>query len=278
MGEWTSGDVAANGIRLHIARTGGDKPPVVLAHGFTDAGLCWTPVAEGLAADYDVVMVDARGHGQSEAPPTGYDSGAHGGDLAGVIRALDLDKPAVLGHSMGAAATLAMAGTHPDLPGTILLEDPPVRWLPPVMSFEEQVEARRAWHATIIEGRERSRDELIAQKRRDEPNWSEAELGPWAVAKQQVVDQAFELLEPDSPLAIDWPAALRRITCPAMLITADPQRGALIAPEQAESLRSFVPQLRIAHIPGAGHNIRRDQFERYLAIVKDELATWAEAR
>ena len=57
-----------NGLKLHYTRTGGAKPPVVLAHGFSDDGLCWTPVAEALAADYDVVMVDARGHGRSAAP------------------------------------------------------------------------------------------------------------------------------------------------------------------------------------------------------------------
>jgi len=44
----------------------------VLAHGFSDDGLCWTPVAEKLAADYDVIMVDARGHRRSDTPEQGY--------------------------------------------------------------------------------------------------------------------------------------------------------------------------------------------------------------
>jgi pimeloyl-ACP methyl ester carboxylesterase len=60
MASWQSGDVETNGIRLHYTRTGGAKPPLVLAHGVTDSGLCWTPIAEALAADYDVIMVDAR--------------------------------------------------------------------------------------------------------------------------------------------------------------------------------------------------------------------------
>ena len=59
MTHWQSGDIAVNGLKLHYTRTGGAKPPVVLAHGFSDDGLCWTPVAEALEADYDVVMVDA---------------------------------------------------------------------------------------------------------------------------------------------------------------------------------------------------------------------------
>ena len=58
----------ANGIRLHYYRTGdGTKPAVVLCHGFSDSGLCWTPVARQLEADYDVIMLDARGHGLSES-------------------------------------------------------------------------------------------------------------------------------------------------------------------------------------------------------------------
>lgn len=55
MAEWQSGDVEANGIRLHYTRTGGKGPPLVLAHGVTDDGLCWTPVAEALQDRKSVV-------------------------------------------------------------------------------------------------------------------------------------------------------------------------------------------------------------------------------
>src|SRR5262245_64460333 len=100
MTNWYSDKIATNGIHLHYTRTGGDKPPVVLAHGFSDDGLCWTPVAEVLVADYDLVMVDARGHGRSTGPEQGYGSAEHAGDLAAAIAALGLGRPAVLGHSM----------------------------------------------------------------------------------------------------------------------------------------------------------------------------------
>ena len=83
MSSWQSGDVEANGLRLHYTRTGGAKPPVVLAHGFSDDGLCWTPVAEALEAEYDVIMVDARGHGRSEARERGYGSAEQAEDLRG---------------------------------------------------------------------------------------------------------------------------------------------------------------------------------------------------
>src|SRR5262245_42606121 len=125
MSSWYSDNVEANGVRLHYTRTGGEHPPIVLAHGFSDDGLCWTPVAKVLESEYDIIMVDARGHGRSAAPEQGYGSAEHAADLAGVIRALGLKRPAVLGHSMGAATSLVLAGSYPDLVGAILLEDPP---------------------------------------------------------------------------------------------------------------------------------------------------------
>ncbi|TMF04127.1 MAG: alpha/beta fold hydrolase, partial [Chloroflexi bacterium] len=67
MSDWTSGDVNSNGIRIHYTRTRGHKPVLVLAHGATDSGLCWTRLARELESDYDVIMPDARGHGLSEA-------------------------------------------------------------------------------------------------------------------------------------------------------------------------------------------------------------------
>src|SRR5690349_3955745 len=124
----TSADVVVQGTKLHYYRAGCDKPPLVLAHGLTDDGLCWTPVAEVLADTHDVIMVDARGHGKSDAPEDGYTLTNLAADLAGVIRELALDKPVILGHSMGAITALTLAASYPDMPRAILLEDPPPFW------------------------------------------------------------------------------------------------------------------------------------------------------
>ena len=69
----TDGYVMANGIRIHYWRTGGDKPVLLVAHGSSDDGLCWTNLAKELEADYDIIMPDARGHGLSD-PPSKTDS------------------------------------------------------------------------------------------------------------------------------------------------------------------------------------------------------------
>ena len=72
MTTWPSNQVKTNGITLHYHRTGGDKPPLVLAHGITDTGLCWIRAAQVLQEVFDIIMVDARGHGHSDKPERGY--------------------------------------------------------------------------------------------------------------------------------------------------------------------------------------------------------------
>jgi len=70
-------------------------------------------------------MVDARGHGKSEASDSGYDQITMTTEMAGLITNLSLSKPIVLGHSMSAATALHTAALFPDLPLAIILEDPP---------------------------------------------------------------------------------------------------------------------------------------------------------
>lgn len=267
MAPWKSGYVEASGIRLHYTRTGGDKPALVLAHGVTDDGLCWAPVAQALEADYDVIMLDARGHGRSDAPPRGYDPATQAADLAGAIAALGLRKPAVLGHSMGAATALVLAGAYPDAPGAILLEDPPPWWNIPPSVYADQPEPAEppAW---IVAAKRKTGPELIADQRVAEPGWSEAELGPWADSKLRFSLHVAGIFSPRNPASVDWPATLRAIACPALLITAEPARGAIVDEDDVAAIRTLVPHLQAAQVADAGHSIRRDQFDRYMEIVR----------
>jgi pimeloyl-ACP methyl ester carboxylesterase len=60
--------VEANGVTLFYTRSG-ELPPVLLAHGFSDGGPCWTLIAEALAPAYDLIVsrlvtTAARRHGR----------------------------------------------------------------------------------------------------------------------------------------------------------------------------------------------------------------------
>jgi N-formylmaleamate deformylase len=266
--QWQSDDVLVNGLRLHYTRTGGAKPPVVLAHGFSDDGLCWTPVAEVLASDYDVIMVDARGHGRSEAPESGYNMADMAGDLGGVIAELGLQRPTVIGHSMGGGTTLALAGLYPDVPGAILLEDAAPLGLAAMRRPHDQ--GRRTRTAEMIAGvRSKTREQLIAEQRAATPAWSEEAL-------ELVIDARLRLSPKVAnfgpPTAVDWPVILKRVTCPVLLIAADPDRGGMISAERVAAFQSYVPQLRVMTIEGAGHCVRYEQFDRYMDIVRGFLA------
>ena len=63
---WQEGDVDSSGVKIHYYRTGGEGPKLILLHGITDNGLCWPEVTEALGEKYDIIMLDARGHGLSD--------------------------------------------------------------------------------------------------------------------------------------------------------------------------------------------------------------------
>lgn len=266
MAEWFAGDVVVGSIRLHYHRTGGSKPPVLLLHGLTDNGLCWTRLARALEADYDLIMPDARGHGLSDAPASGYSRAAHAADVAGLIAALGLNKPVLIGHSMGAANAATTAALYPERVGAVVLEDPPWREGPGPRGTPEGL---AQWRAEAAANKAKSVEELIALCRARNPKWDEVEWLPWAHAKRQVSLNVFDF---ESSLRAPWQETAARVTCPALLITADVAAGAIVTPEVANEAARLMPKGRVVHIPGAGHNIRREQFARYLEAVRGFLS------
>lgn len=268
MKDWEQGDAIANGVRLHYYRTGGDKPPLVLAHGITDNGLCWTRLARALEPEYDVVMYDARGHGRSDAPEDGYSYDDHAADLAGLVTVLGLRQPRLMGHSMGAASVAVMAARHPELVHCVVLEDPP--WRPDFVAStpEQQQAAAEQWRVMLAGWQAKTRAELVAWCRQERAHWDEADIGPWADSKLQAHMNVVKVVSaPRTP----WQEVVSRIQCPILLLRGDPVLGAIVSPESAREAASLWRRGQVVHIPGAGHNIRRDQFERTLAAIRSFL-------
>lgn len=259
-------DIVAHGTKLHYYRAGGDKPPLVLLHGLTDDGLCWTPVAAALADRFDVIMVDARGHGMSDAPEDAYTLTTLATEAASFVRNLALEKPMLLGHSMGAVTALTLAALYPDVPRAIIFEDPPPFW-----NFQnttpEQIESRNAFIEWIAGLKKKTRDELLAEGHKSNPLWSEAEFGPWADSKYRCSIRVSKLAFPEDVPALDFDTLFKSIKCPAILIHADCKRGALTGDTDIAMLKEWLPHLQTYFIPGAGHNIRREQFSQYTDVV-----------
>ncbi|HEY1012958.1 MAG TPA: alpha/beta hydrolase [Herpetosiphonaceae bacterium] len=263
MDAWRTGEVEVDGVRLRYARAG-SGPPLVLAHGFSDDGGCWASIAEALAGEYELIMPDARGHGRSSAPERDYGAEAHARDLAGLIGALELGRPLLLGHSMGAISIMTLAALHPGLPRAIALEDPPPWWTldEPILVDDGWREQGKAWIAGF---QERSVDELVAARQAESPEWPAADFRPWVESKRRLHPNVFNN---ERSVAGGWRDSLRRISCPALLLAGDVELGAMVAAEHAAKLRELIPQLQLAHLPGASHDVRRRQFAPYVAAVR----------
>jgi pimeloyl-ACP methyl ester carboxylesterase len=268
---WLSGDVQTNGIRMHYYRTGGDKPQLVLSHGATDDGLCWSRVARALESDYDVIMPDARGHGLTDAPGQAYTSADHAADLAGLIAALGLERPAIGGHSMGAGTTLRMVAEHPELVRCAFLEDPGFRSSdgPPPANRQDP---RNSILAVVRDGRVAGRDATMVRGREMNASWDESEFGPWADAKLRVRDAFLDSMGTGGRPFQEWIELLPRVRRPLLLITSDPDRGGIVSPEVAQQAQQILPSLKVVRLTGAGHNIRREQFDGFVSCVREFLA------
>lgn len=268
---WTQNDLTINGIQLHYTRTGrSEKPALVLAHGFSDSGLCWLPIAQALEKEYDLILPDARGHGLSARVQPGEEFDPVD-DLAGLIESLGLDRPVLGGHSMGASVSARTAAHHPHLIRALILEDP--AWFNPPSPRQPDEEQEKSSHDEYAEWlltvKDLTLDQIKAKCRADSPTWLEIELPAWAESKQQFDTNFMLTIQPPHH---DWREAAKALTCPTLLVTADPAKGGIVTPEIAAEAVALNSQIQVAHIQGAGHNIRRENFAAFMQAVRTFLA------
>lgn len=271
MKDWPQGRLEVNGVSLRYFRSGGELPPLVLVHGFTDNALYYTRLADRLADNWDVVAYDCRGHGQSDRAGGRFEHDDRVADLVGVIAGLNLDRPALIGHSMGGATIARAVAVHPDLSRGVVLEDP-AWWEPPVaLSPEDQLQAEtarhtrnRAWHDSMVTLQAGTWQEALVWRRSDSPLWSDEDIALSAASRFEVELDLFTYFP---SVRSDFREFVPAAKCPALLVCGDPDLGAIIRPEQTAEVCDLNPQYRSVRIGGAGHAIRYDQFEPFCAAV-----------
>jgi N-formylmaleamate deformylase len=234
---------------------------MLLSHGLTDNGLCWSRFAQALEADYDIVMLDARGHGESSrlADRAAYDPGR---DIAEVIDKLGLKSPIVMGHSIGALATAAFAADYPHVAAKVILEDPPF-----LKAVDQSTGLKRQhqFRQQVAQFQTMSDDEITELGWQLSPDWHADEFPAWTLGKRQVDPEAMPVQFPR------WELSIEKVHAPTLLIYGEQARGGLVTPEVAAEVRRVNPWIRAVQIPSSGHNIRRENFSDFISAVREFL-------
>lgn len=223
---WTTGTCEANGINVHYLRTGGDKPPVVLLHGLMLNGACWASLARMLEKDYDVIMPDARGHGNSSATDHGYSYDNLAADVVSFIDALELTTPVLLGHSMGGMTAAVVASRNPKRLRGLVLADP--TFLTPQRQREVLESDVADQHRRILN---RPRQDLLPEMQNRHSHRSREVIELFAEARFQTSLYAFEILTPPNP---DYMQLINTLDIPSLLIVGD--IGSVVSLEMAKEL------------------------------------------
>lgn len=234
-----------NGQRIRYDDSGGDGPPVILAHGFLMDRTMFEPQVSALADEFRVIVWDQRGFGETEFdgdPFTYWDSAR---DCLGLLDHLGIDEAVVGGMSQGGFLSLRAALLAPDRVRALVLID-------------TQAGAEDAAHVPRYR---QMQETWLAVGPVDELANAIADLilgdpelnGQW-IAKWRELDREGSMKEPGNCLLgrEDITGQLTEIACPAIVIhgTADQS----IEIERAEQLSDGLPGSRgVVRIEGAPH-------------------------
>lgn len=262
---WHDGMIDAAGVQIAYQRMG-KGAPVIFLHGMTDSGACWKLLADRLASQYDVILVDARGHGRSHKPDSHYMPVDHAHDVAQLITQLALPAPLVVGHSMGAMTALALAAYHAALVRAVVLEDPPLAGLGSVRDAQELAGWSMGVYGWIDRMQAQSLEQLVVQCSHDNPTWQAGELVPWAQAKHDL-SARIPWYEPER--LVVWQTLVRQLHVPTLLVLGDPTKRAILTAADAGEARALSSMIEIAYIRDVGHCIRREAPIAYESLIRE---------
>lgn len=271
------GWVDSDGLRLHYVSWGrDDAPAVVMLHGLRSYAHTWEPVADALVDRYRVVALDQRGRGRSDwDPQRDYYAAAYVRDLDALVRALDLQRFVLVGHSMGGANAFVYAAAKPERLAGLVIED-----MGPGASAGSQGSERIKRELKETPGAFASWDDARAFWRRQRPNITESaldsriahslkEAGQGRIVWRHDADgiAAARLDATPEQLVHLWPLILN-LHVPTLLLRGG-ESDFLSADVAAEMTAANAGIARI-DIPGATHYVHDDQ----PAAFNHALRTW----
>jgi pimeloyl-ACP methyl ester carboxylesterase len=258
--DWQRGACQTSRLTVRYWRSGGHKPSLVGLHGLFGNGACLLPMARALAG-FDVVLPDARGHGGTSSPVTGYRYTDHARDVIELIKYLKLDRPILIGHSMGGLTAALAASELGSSVRAVVLIDP--TFLDAKMQCDVYESGVGEEHLQLLQS---TRDSLLDKARQKSPNRSEELIRHLVDARLQTSINACEVLTPPNP---DWREVARAIEVPTLLVTAE--RG-IISREMARDLQGLNHLFRHQYVADIGHGLPYDAPDRLGTILTSFLA------
>jgi N-formylmaleamate deformylase len=253
--------VVVNGLRLHYVSFCSGKHPLLLLPGITAPAATWEFVAEKLADYYDVYIMNVRGRGLSErSSNSGYRLDDYASDAERFITRLQLDRPHVVGHSMGARIGIRLAATYQNLLSKLVIVDPPVsgparRPYPIPLQFylDSLGEVERG------EGYEQMRRAF---------DWTDDQLEArmeWLPTcdRNAIIESHRSFQEED--IHQNMPS----ISAETLLIYAE--KGDTVRKEEADEIQRLIPRCQSLRMDNAGHMIPWDKLDAFVTSVRSFL-------
>jgi pimeloyl-ACP methyl ester carboxylesterase len=294
---WSSNYAYANGIRIHYYRPipAPGRPVIVMVHGVTDNGLSFSGIASRLQANYDIYMLDTRGHGLTDPFTPSDNSDTLIKDVVEFVRVMKFEKPTLLGHSMGGATVIRVGAEYPDLARSIIVIDAGIgggRGAGPGAGRGNAGRGAGAGAPAAVPSQPANADPmpfnmqgtpemLVAQNnypfdalvergRRQNPKWSLTDVQYNALAKRQYHGAySGELFREVMQGSMRTGNSLATIPVPMIILKAD------AAPEARKlhlEAASVMRNGRLVHIDGGGHNLHRDEVSRTAEVLAEFLA------
>jgi pimeloyl-ACP methyl ester carboxylesterase len=240
----TRESVLVDGNQLAVWRAGSGAP-IAFVHGWLCDHQDMVDLAAELAPDHETILLDLRGHGESEAVNGPFGMADFAADVIGVIRALDVGPALLVGHSMGAAVVLEAVRLAPELVRGVLLVDSRWAFTSPT---EEQLASIPTLRGESYFPRRAAMDRLRRQVLPD------VEIG---APTQAVAAESYAGL-------LTWPGqvTLRECPVPVHAVVADQHWPLIDAAKQA------MPSLSVELIAGTGHWVHVERPQRVAESVR----------
>jgi pimeloyl-ACP methyl ester carboxylesterase len=270
--------IRLNGLRFHFrewpcAMSGAQD--LVLLHGFTGHARSWDAFAQAMSADYRVLALDQRGHGETEwAAPDQYGTSYMVADLEAFVSALGLNRFILLGLSMGGNVAIHYAGKQPEaLERLVIVDIGPevgtsglgrinqgVQGKDIFSSPQEAFEAARRVNAIPPEAHHRQR---VLN------NLMRLEDGTWTYRYDRALRDRSNPRQ--RPTAEEGWRAVARINVPTLIIRGE--LSDILAPEHAARMAKDIADCQLVEVPGSGHSVPLDKPEGFLKAVREFLAS-----